>query len=48
VRRQPAAGGAQRDVEDDQSLGLLFKFGKFRMLDLADLEAHLSYKLVCP
>ena len=43
---QPAA--LERDVEDDQSLGLLFKFGKFRMLDLADLEAHLSHELVCP
>ncbi len=43
---QPAA--IERDVEDDQSMGLLFKFGNFRMLDLADLEAHLSYELVCP
>jgi competence protein ComEC len=43
---QPAA--IERDVEDDQSIGLLFQFGNFRMLDLADLEAHLSYELVCP
>jgi beta-lactamase superfamily II metal-dependent hydrolase len=38
----------ERDVEDDQSIGLLFQFGNFRMLDLADLEAHLSHELVCP
>ncbi|HZL56967.1 MAG TPA: MBL fold metallo-hydrolase, partial [Bryobacteraceae bacterium] len=36
------------DVEDDQSIGLLITFGSFRMLDLADLEAHLSRDLVCP
>jgi beta-lactamase superfamily II metal-dependent hydrolase len=37
-----------RDVEDNQSVGLLFIFGKFRMLDLADLEANRSRSLVCP
>src|SRR6202007_3360089 len=37
-----------RDVEDNQSVGLVFIFGKFRMLDLADLEAHFSRNLVCP
>lgn len=36
------------DFEDDQSLGLLITLGKFRMLDLADLEAHNSHALVCP
>jgi competence protein ComEC len=36
------------DREDDQSIGLLITFGEFRMLDLADLEAHLSRDLVCP
>jgi competence protein ComEC len=36
------------DVEDDQSIGLLITLGRFRMLDLADLEAHLSHDLVCP
>lgn len=44
----PQAALIERDVEDDQSVGLLFTFGKFRMLDLADLEAHLSHELVCP
>jgi competence protein ComEC len=42
------AAPIERDVEDDQSIGLLFRFGEFRMLDLADLEAHLSHELVCP
>lgn len=36
------------DFEDDQSLGLLIRLGKFRMLDLADLEAHNTHDLVCP
>src|ERR1039457_3979836 len=38
----------ERDVEDNLSVGLLITFGKFRMLDLADLEAHHSRELVCP
>jgi hypothetical protein len=36
------------DFEDNQSIGLLITSGKFRMLDLADLEAHHSHDLVCP
>jgi competence protein ComEC len=36
------------DVEDDRSIGLIIGFGKFRMLDLADLEAHDSHGLACP
>ena len=44
----PQAAAIERDVEDDQSIGLLIQFGGFRMLDLADLEAHLSHDLVCP
>lgn len=36
------------DKEDNQSIGLLFTFGRFRMLDLADLEAFKQYNLVCP
>ena len=36
------------DVEDNMSIGLLFTFGKFRMLDLADLESAYDYKLMCP
>jgi len=44
----PQASLIERDVEDNLSVGLLFIFGKFRMLDLADLEAHPSHELVCP
>ena len=37
------------DTDDNRgSVGLLFEFGKFRMLDLADLLASVEYKLVCP
>jgi len=36
------------DFEDNQSIGLLISLGKFRMLDLADLEAHHAHDLVCP
>jgi len=37
-----------QDAEDNMSVGLLFTLGKFRMLDLADLEAHQDWDLVCP
>ena len=30
------------------SIGLLFTLGKFRMLDLADLESAYDHKLMCP
>ncbi len=36
------------DTEDNNSIGLLIALGRFRMLDLADLEAHHSHDLVCP
>jgi competence protein ComEC len=42
------AAAIERDAEDDRSIGLLITYGKFRMADLADLEAHLSHDLVCP
>lgn len=44
----PQQAEIERDVEDNQSIGLLFSFGAFRMLDLADLEAHHNHDLVCP
>ena len=44
----PQAAVIERDVEDNLSIGLLFTFGKFRMLDLADLELHHNRSLVCP
>jgi hypothetical protein len=36
------------DLEDNMSLGLLFTLGKFRMLDLADLEWYYDRQLMCP
>ncbi|MCJ7777358.1 MAG: MBL fold metallo-hydrolase [Sedimentisphaerales bacterium] len=37
------------DTDDNAgSIGLLFEFGKFRMLDLADLLSPIEYKLMCP
>ncbi len=44
----PQAAVIERDVEGNQSVGVVFILGKFRMLDLADLEAHFSRDLVCP
>jgi beta-lactamase superfamily II metal-dependent hydrolase len=46
--RYQQAEALASDAEDDRSVGLLITLGKFRMLDLADLEAHLSHDLVCP
>ena len=36
------------DKEDNMSVGLLFTYGKFRMLDMADLEWFYDRKLMCP
>lgn len=47
-RTYKQADALASDVEDDQSIDLLITSGKFRMLDLADLETHLSHDLVCP
>jgi hypothetical protein len=44
----PQAAEIASDAEDNRSIGLLMTFGRFRMLDLADLEAHHSHSLVCP
>jgi hypothetical protein len=30
------------------SIGVVFIIGKFRLLDLSDLEAHFNCDLVCP
>ena len=37
-----------QDKEDNMSVGLLFSYGKFRMLDLADFEWAYDHKLMCP
>jgi len=42
------ADAIPQDAEDNMSVGLLFTLGKFRMIDLADLEAHNDWDLVCP
>jgi competence protein ComEC len=44
----PQPSAIVEDAEDDASIGLLFTHGRFRMLDLADLEASLSWELACP
>lgn len=44
----PAPAEIPGDLEDNMSIGLLFTLGKFRMLDLADLESAYSYRLMCP
>ncbi len=44
----PAPPEIREDLEDNMSIGLLFTLGKFRMLDLADLESAYEYNLMCP
>jgi beta-lactamase superfamily II metal-dependent hydrolase len=45
----PASRPAYRDRDDNAgSVGLLYEFGRFRMLDLADLLSWVEYDLVCP
>ena len=44
----PAKPEIPSDVEDNMSIGLLVTQGKFRMLDLADLESAYDYRLMCP
>jgi competence protein ComEC len=45
----PAGRPTYQDRDDNAgSIGLLYEFGKFRMLDLADLLSPIEYDLVCP
>jgi beta-lactamase superfamily II metal-dependent hydrolase len=45
----PAGRPTYQDRDDNAgSIGLLYEFGKFRMLDLADLLSAIEYDLVCP
>jgi beta-lactamase superfamily II metal-dependent hydrolase len=37
-----------QDAEDNNSIGLVFTLGRFRMIDLADLEGFKNHELVCP
>jgi competence protein ComEC len=39
---------SQDDSENAQSVGLLYTFGKFRMLDLGDLTWNKELELMCP
>jgi competence protein ComEC len=59
IRTAPAAGTPNRhcaafsrraDVptENSQSIGLVFSFGRFRMVDLGDLTANKQFELMCP
>ena len=48
-RLAPASRPTYQDRDDNAgSVGLLYEFGKFRMLDLADLLSPIEYDLVCP
>ncbi len=38
----------QNEDENAGSIGMLFEFGRFRILDLADLLRVIEYRLVCP
>jgi len=45
----PASRPTYQDRDDNAgSVGLLYEFGKFRMLDLGDLLSPIEYDLVCP
>jgi len=35
-------------TENSQSIGLVFSFGRFRMVDLGDLTANKQFELMCP
>lgn len=60
ISKPLAGGGQPNDLSPAQrpnyqdsgdnagSVGLLYEFGKFRMLDLADLLSPIEYDLVCP
>ncbi len=45
--QQAAVIGSDAE-ENNLSIGLLFALGRFRMLDLADLESNHNRSLVCP